>query len=172
MARLYGPLVYRWARNAGLQDADAADVGQEVFQTVAARIGSFQHGRPGDTYRGWLRAITRNKVGEHLRHRAAEPAGKGGSDAALRLANAAFSPSDDSLDTDEFDTDTSLTHRALNLIQVDFQPHTWQAFWRAAVEGHPTDIIADELGMTPKAVRQAKFRVLQRLRAELDQSLD
>src|SRR5581483_11963710 len=39
---LYSPLVYRWCRQAGLQQADAADVGQEVFRAVAQRIGEFR----------------------------------------------------------------------------------------------------------------------------------
>lgn len=31
-AQLYGPVVYRWVRQWGLQENDAADVVQEVFQ--------------------------------------------------------------------------------------------------------------------------------------------
>src|SRR3954454_6421981 len=57
LARLYGPLVYAWCRQAGLQPADAEDVLQDVFVTVAARVGEFRHGRAGDTFRGWLWTI-------------------------------------------------------------------------------------------------------------------
>ena len=32
---IYGPLVYRFARNRGVQHADAADLTQEVLGTVA-----------------------------------------------------------------------------------------------------------------------------------------
>ncbi|MHC4402267.1 MAG: RNA polymerase sigma factor [Planctomycetota bacterium] len=39
--RIYSPLVYRYARRRGLQDADAADVTQDVLQTVAGAIGRF-----------------------------------------------------------------------------------------------------------------------------------
>ncbi|MFH1922159.1 MAG: sigma factor [Planctomycetota bacterium] len=42
MDRLYGPAVYRWARQAGLQASDAADVVQEVFTNVAADIATFR----------------------------------------------------------------------------------------------------------------------------------
>ena len=35
---LYEPLVYRLARRKGLQDADARDLCQEVFRTVAQAI--------------------------------------------------------------------------------------------------------------------------------------
>ena len=34
LATLYTPLVYSWARRAGLQTEDAADVVQEVFRAV------------------------------------------------------------------------------------------------------------------------------------------
>ena len=33
--QLYGPVVYRFARNRGLQDADAADLMQDVMRSVA-----------------------------------------------------------------------------------------------------------------------------------------
>jgi RNA polymerase sigma-70 factor (ECF subfamily) len=172
LARIYGPLVYRWARKAGLQDADASDVGQEVFQTVAVRIGSFQHGRPGDTFRGWLRIITRNKLGDYFRRRVDEPAAQGGSTASRQLGSVPDLLCDDLPDADEWDTGTGLVHRALRIVRTDFEEKTWQAFWRAAVEGQRADNIAEDLGMTAKAVRQAKYRVLRRLRIDLNQLID
>ena len=39
LVKLYGPLVYRWCREAGLQASDATDVGQEVFGAVATSSG-------------------------------------------------------------------------------------------------------------------------------------
>ena len=33
--QIYGPVVYRFARNRGLQDADAADLMQDVLRSVA-----------------------------------------------------------------------------------------------------------------------------------------
>ncbi len=75
---------------------------------------------------------------------------------------------DGSSDAGGFDVETSLLHRALEIIRPDFEDRTWQAFWRATVEGHTAADIAQDFGMTPRAVRQAKYRVLQRLRTELD----
>jgi serine/threonine protein kinase len=57
LVRLYGPLVYRWTRQAGLQDTDAADVGQEVFRTVAARISDFRRDQPGASFRGAMTSV-------------------------------------------------------------------------------------------------------------------
>src|SRR5207249_11718846 len=44
--QLYGPVVYRFARNRGLQDADAADLMQDVLRSVvrnAPRMRSEEH---------------------------------------------------------------------------------------------------------------------------------
>jgi hypothetical protein len=62
LSQLYGPLVYRWARQAGLQANDAIDLAQEVFGAVSAGINNFRHDRPGDTFRGWLWGVTNNKL--------------------------------------------------------------------------------------------------------------
>jgi RNA polymerase sigma-70 factor (ECF subfamily) len=61
--------------------------------------------------------------------------------------------------------------RALQLVQSEFEPRTLQAFWQSTVDGRSTADVAADLGMSPKAVRQAKYRVLNRLRHELDELL-
>jgi RNA polymerase sigma-70 factor (ECF subfamily) len=167
LTRLYGPLVYRWARRQGLQDADAADVGQEVFATVAARIDSFRRVSAGDSFRGWLWTITRNKLGDYLRRRAAKPPPPGGTEAHSFLQQLPAAAPNGLTDASAFDDQADLAHRALELIRGEFEERTWQAFYRATVEGRTTADIGQDLGMTPRAVRQAKYRVLQRLRREL-----
>src|SRR5438309_6313042 len=82
---LYAPLVYRWCRRYDLPEQEVADVFQDVFQAVASHIAGFRRERPGDTFRGWLRTITRNKVHDHLRKLRREPAGAGGTEAHLRF---------------------------------------------------------------------------------------
>lgn len=56
------------------------------------------------------------------------------------------------------------------MVRSEFEDRTWQAFWRVAVEGHATAEVAADLGITANAVRQAKSRVLRRLRQELGDS--
>ena len=162
---LYGPLVLSWCRAAGLRDADAADVFQDVFQAVAVHLSGFHHGRSGGTFRGWLRTITRNKVHDHYRRREREPAGVGGSDARERLDQVAgAAPAEEATDDP---AETELLHRALAMIRGEFEPRTWAAFWQTAVDGRSAADVAADLGMTPGAVRVAKSRVLHRLRADL-----
>jgi RNA polymerase sigma-70 factor (ECF subfamily) len=171
LCRLYGPLVYRWAREAGLQDQDAADIGQEVFATVEARIATFRHDRSGDTFRGWLWTITRHKLGDHFRHRAARPAAAGGTDAYQRLQelpeSSAEFESRSSASSGGAGAQAALLYRELEILRDEFESSTWQAFWRTVIDGQSSAQIAADLGLTPHAVRQAKYRVLQRLRSEL-----
>src|SRR5438552_4671524 len=67
LVTLYSPLILHWCRRWDLEGHDAADVFQEVFQTLATQIGRFRKERPGDTFRGWLWTITRSKVHDHFR---------------------------------------------------------------------------------------------------------
>jgi RNA polymerase sigma-70 factor (ECF subfamily) len=170
---LYGPLVYGWCRRAGLQPTDAADVGQEVFAAVARGIGAFRHDREGDTFRGWLFTITRNK----LRDRSAPPGGvgAGGSDAQRRLAGLAVEPPDDEPLTavcDEPNERKILCRRAIEIVRVEFEVPTWEAFWRSFVDGRAPADVAAELGLSVNAVYLARSRILQRLREEFAELID
>src|SRR5262249_20369809 len=84
LVTLYAPLVWSWCRQMNLDHQDRADVFQEVFKAVAAHFPSFHKDRPGDTFRGWLRTITRNKVHDHFRLLQREPRAAGGTDAQYR----------------------------------------------------------------------------------------
>jgi RNA polymerase sigma-70 factor (ECF subfamily) len=167
LTRLYGPLVYRWARQAGLQEADVADVLQNVFRAVATSIDDFR-AEEGTSFRAWLWGITRNKLRDHFRHLAAHPTAPGGTDAYEMMQQLPDVSFDDLGDADPSLPDRTLLHRALHAIRGDFDERTWQAFWRLAVDGEPAADIGRALHMTPRAVRQAKYRVLQRLRSELE----
>ncbi|MCE9566392.1 MAG: hypothetical protein K8U57_30580 [Planctomycetes bacterium] len=63
--------------------------------------------------------------------------------------------------------------RVIGVLQADFDPRIWQAFWAFAVEGRPAADIAKELGVAVDWVyRAARLHVLPRLRRELDGFLD
>src|SRR4051812_40135626 len=71
--RLYAPVVQRWCRRAGLGEAETPDVVQELFRSVAAKVGDFRREGPGDSFHAWLWTITRNKIRDHFRRRRAQP---------------------------------------------------------------------------------------------------
>jgi RNA polymerase sigma-70 factor (ECF subfamily) len=166
LVAVYAPLVWHWCRESGLQEQDRADVVQEVFQAVAGRLPAFRP-QPGGTFRGWLRIITRHKICDLFRRREHEPAGAGGSDAARWFGQVAAPPEIDEGPASEEGDRQLLARRILDLLRPEFSEQAWQAFWKTAVEGRPAGDVAAELGMSAGAVRVAKCRVLQRLRAEL-----
>jgi len=159
---LYGPLVYGWARRVGLRDEDAADVTQDVFRAVARGAPHIRHSRPGDTFRGWLRTVTLNKVRDFWRGQANRPQAAGGTDAQhllLHIANAdAESGSVVAAETG------GLLRRTLELVRTEFEARSWDAFWRVTVEGRSPGDVARELGLTTNAVYVARSRILRRLR--------
>lgn len=170
LVRLYEPMVVGWCRKSGASEADSADVAQEVFSVVVSGIERFRRDREGDTFRGWLRGITRFKLLKLGERRRSGPLAKGGTDAAVSLQNLPESlPIDED---DPVEERRALYHRALDLVREEFEPKTWKAFWRTAVDGLDAPEVASELGLSPASVRQAKSRVLRRLRVELGDLLD
>jgi RNA polymerase sigma-70 factor (ECF subfamily) len=157
LAFLYAPVVMRWCLQRGLQANDADDVLQEVFRTVLSRIGDFRRQGPQDTFRGWLWAITRHKLGDHFRNAARPEAAIG--KALDDLPGVVDAPSIAEVDP--------LFQRALESVRGQFEATTWQAFWSVVVEERVPAVVAAELGLSPNAVYLARSRVLRRLREEL-----
>ena len=167
LVRLYGPLVAYWVRRGGVTGADAEDVVQEVFREVSQALAEFRRDRPGDTFRGWMRGIARIALLRYWRSVGRQPEAVGGT-AARDLLNAVPAPAWDDPDGDDPEPEVhALYHRALELVRGEFEARTWQMFWATTVEGRkPADVAAD-LGVSTAAVRQAKSRVLRRVKEEV-----
>ena len=162
---LYRPLVLFWAGRAGVNGADGEDVAQEVFAAAFAGLRNFRRDRPGDTFRGWLRGITRNRVLVHFRKKTTQPHAEGGTDALERLEGVADPlPGPDEREEVEVG---QLYRRALEQVRGEFEERTWQAFWLTVIEGRSPTALAEEMGMSAAGVRQAKSRVLRRLKQEV-----
>jgi RNA polymerase sigma-70 factor (ECF subfamily) len=149
-----------------LQGEDAADIFQDVFTAVAAGIGNYQQ-REGSNFRGWLWTITKNKINDHFRRLRQQGQGVGGTTAQQQLAELTDYEPNEAADVEDRHEHSALLHRGLSVVQSEFEPRTWQAFWRVAVAGDSTADVAADLEITANAVRQAKSRVLRRLREEL-----
>lgn len=169
---LYGPLVYYWCRKLGLQPADSSDVFQDVFSAVSANIVRFTYERGRGRFRGWLWTIARNKIRDHYRHGAAEAHGEGGTQWQRRMGEIPEQWPEPASSEEDCQQLTGLFHRGLSLVQAEFEERTWMAFWRVAIKQQEVAQVAAELGMSPAAVRQAKSRVLRRLRSVLGELLD
>jgi RNA polymerase sigma factor (sigma-70 family) len=164
--KLYGPVVYGFARKRGLQDADAADLMQEVMRSVSTAIGRLEYDRNQGSFRGWLFTITRNKVFNFLSARRIRPQGSG--DTTTNQLLAAQPDTDDGSDLWEIEYQRQLASLAMDHVKSEFQDTTWRAFWLTAVEGIGAAEAAQQVGISPGAIYVAKSRVLARLKEEVE----
>ncbi len=170
---MYGPLVYRWCRVSSLQADDAGDVSQEVFATVAAKVSTFRRDGNGDSFRGWLWTITRNKIRDHFRRLQRQAQAQGGSRMQQLLAQVPDDIlSETTVTKPPCDEDSSPEHRAMELVRAGVEDRTWQAFWRVVVDGQAAADVADALGVSVQAVYDAKYRICRRIRQELRELAD
>jgi RNA polymerase sigma-70 factor (ECF subfamily) len=166
MVRLYTPLLYHWCARGGVRGADAEDVVQEVLRAAVSSLDRFRRERPGDSFRAWLRGITRNMLLVHFRGASRHPQTSGSSGVSAQLEAVADPAPADSLDEDPPSELEALRRRALDLVRGQVEERTWRAFWLTAIEGHAPAEVAASLGVGPTAVRMAKSRVLHRLKEQ------
>jgi RNA polymerase sigma factor (sigma-70 family) len=165
---LYGGLVYAFARRHGLQDADAADLTQEVFLAVARQAGRWHYDPSRGSFRAWLYGVTRHKLARLLARRRSQPVGSGDSSDRRRLDEQPSAEPGPEADWEQ-EFRRHLFRLAAEQIKDDFAPTTWQAFWRTAVEGKAAAEVGAELGLSVGAVYVAKSRVLARLAEQIQQ---
>ena len=167
-ADLYARVIYGYCRRRGLQDADAADVTQEVLAQVARSIRKFEYSPERGRFRAWLGAVTHSKI-ERFRRKMNRPDGAAATDPAARASDApieeAESAGADPEWIDEFNSE--VLRAAMERIRPEFEPQTWRAFELTWLENRTPQTIARELGCRVHAIYVAKSRVLGRLRDEV-----
>ena len=160
--QVYAPLVYGFARRQGLQDADAADLTQEVLHTVARSIARLDYDPRRGSFRGWLFTVVRTRLSNFRDRRRTHPdRGSGDTDVQYVLDDVA-SPEEAAWWDAEHER--RLFAWAAEQVRPHVEPATWQAFWQTAVEGRPAKDVAAELGLNVASVYVAKGRVLARLK--------
>jgi RNA polymerase sigma-70 factor (ECF subfamily) len=160
LVQLYTPLLFGWARRCGASEHDAIDLVQEVFVVLLQTLPSFQYDRHRGRFRNWLHTLLLNKLRDRKRRQARQ-------DRALGQLAADPEMPDLSAVFEEHEYRQQLYRRAMQLLQSDFAPATWQAFWETVVLGRAPADVARELRITENAIYAARFRVLRRLRQEL-----
>lgn len=171
IVHLYGPLVQKWCRRAGLRDDDLADVFQETFRAVSIHLETFKPIREVGSFRSWLRTIARTKVADHFRRLSQQPVGQGGSDANMRLSSVP-DPLGDDTEEEAGEEHALLVQHAMDLIQPEFIEQNWNAFIKVAIDGHSAVEVAESIGVNPQVIRQANYRIRRRLRLILQDLID
>lgn len=170
LVHTYSRRIYRWCRHGGLQPADASNVAQEVLRSVARKLPDFRHEHATDTFRGWLRRITVNKINDHFRiesRQLAQP--RGGTDAHRQLQHITLPPAyEPTWETAKPSGPSRILDAAqLEKVRSQFSERDWKMFWRVAVDGQSAVEVGDEFGVTANTVRIVKTRLLKKLRDQL-----
>ena len=166
LVNAFGPIVYRWCRASGVAEAEAADVVQNVFASVARGIEGFERKKKVGSFRSWLATITRNRVRDYYRQvEKREAAAAGGTQAQMQL-NELAEVLDSTICPEAMET--PLVQTVLSSVRAEFETKTWDAFWLNVVDCLAAKDVAEKLGITTASVYQAKSRVLRRLRKAMN----
>ena len=164
---IYSALIYSRCRRLGVRPCDSADIVQDVLERVYKSIGTFRRDQPDQGLRRWLKTIARNVIVDYFKDLPPERTGLSNDLLAGLLDD--MTP----LDGESLSGPPSepLAIRAmrplLELIKQDYEHRTWLAFWRTAVEQESTSQVAADLELSQGTVRQARYKILKRLRAEM-----
>jgi RNA polymerase sigma-70 factor, ECF subfamily len=166
---IYRGLVYYWCRQR-LPEDDAADVVQDVFQTVHQSLDQFRKIPGQGGFRAWLLVITNSRVADYFRRRQrrCELTPPGGSDAVRALGNVPEPSSRlNELEQPDESEQALFIRGVLDSIRSQYQERSWHAFWRIQVAGEAAREVAPELGLSVGAALMAAQRITVRLRKEL-----
>ncbi|HEY2414902.1 MAG TPA: sigma-70 family RNA polymerase sigma factor [Pirellulaceae bacterium] len=160
---LYTPLIYRFCRRRELQDADAQDVTQKVMARVYIAISKFTYDARRGHFRNWLGVIAAREI---YRHQQLErrPGQRGGHHHDELSEQTPGPPEGDWFE--EFNSHVLAV--ALQRIRGDFDDITWRAFDWTWLQSLKPQAAAERLNRPPEWVYKARFRVLKRLRAEVE----
>jgi RNA polymerase sigma-70 factor, ECF subfamily len=167
---LYTPLIRDWLRRQAVQPADVEDLTQDVLGTVARELPQFHHDLRRGAFRRWLRTVTVNRLRNFWRAARLRPAV--GGPAFEEALDCLADPDSDLSRLWDQEHDRHVVRRLLELIEPEFEPHTWRAFRLLVLDGLPARDVAAALNTSVNAVRIAKSRVLSRFRREIEGLVD
>lgn len=168
---LYGQMIFQFVRSRGLQDADAADLVQEVLRRVGNAIDRLDYEKKKGGFRAWLFTITRNCLNTHFTKNKRVVGSLNDSNPAGTLGQIPESK-DELSERWEFEFQKQIMSRAMQVVRPNTQPKTWAAFEMTAIQNQDIDKVCESLSMSRGAVYVARSRVTGKLRDEVKRLMD
>lgn len=162
---IYRPVVVRMACGRGLQHADADDLAQQVFLSVAKAIEAWEPDAHQPPFRVWLARITRNAIVNALTR--GRPDTPGGSTSVQEMLRELPDRNDETTQQFMEESRREAIRWATEEIQSEFTEVTWTMFWLTSIEGQSIAEVARLNDKTPGAIYMARFKVMQRLKEKV-----
>jgi RNA polymerase sigma factor (sigma-70 family) len=158
-----------------LQQEDVSDIAQNVFSKVWDGLLERGFSSERKNFRKWFAVVIRNEVLQCLRQQQAKHHGKG--DAGL----SSVSIHDEAFDSQTIrELEVYELQRAQTIVSQEVPNRVWQAFYLSVYgeknpDGQPQKLSAADIGgrlqISPERVHSYKFKVLQRLRELMADSI-
>ena len=158
---IYRPVVYGVAVSRGLQHADALDLVQTVFVSVANSIGRWEKQDQQTRFRHWLLRVAKNATINAITRRPPDYAVGG-----YGLTQDLIEPIQDGTASElELDLEykRQLYLRAAERVRSKVTKANWQAFELTAVKGVSIEEAAKELGKSRGSIYAARSRIMKQL---------
>jgi len=171
LTALYRPLLCGWLRAQAVPAGEVDDLVQDILLSVVQNLSNFRHSGRRGAFRSWLRAIAHSRACDFWRARGRQVLASGDSGVAETLRQLEDPDSALNRQWDE-EHDHYVLRCLLDVLALEFETSTVQAFRRVALEGASSEQAAQELGLSVGAVYIAKSRVLNRLRQHAEGLID
>lgn len=136
--------------------------------SISQNIHGFRKSNPEDSFRGWVRVITRARIADHYRETKRQNALI---DVYQNLTPSSHDPLSDDSSINQSVEVRLLYERAVYLVNSEFSKTDCEAFHLYVVDGLTAKDIATQLGISVNSVYIAKSRILKRLRDEFSEVL-
>jgi len=167
----YWGLIYGVARQAGLSDAEAQDVVQEVMSEVAGHMPTFQYDPRRGSFKSWLLTKTRWRIIDQRRKRPpvgnSETVTRTGGTTTISI-DRLIDPASISIDAIwEAEWEKSVLNAALARVKEKIDPEKFQIFDFYVKKEWPAEKVATTFGTSVDQVYLIKHRVTEILKEEV-----
>ncbi|MCA9138200.1 MAG: sigma-70 family RNA polymerase sigma factor [Planctomycetales bacterium] len=163
---IYQPVVFRMATRRGLQNADAEDVMQQVFTSIARSIDDWTGGPNEPPFRAWLSTIARNAITKSL---ARQPVARATGRSSMFALLHEYPDPVATMAEVGLESRKELVRWATEQIKHEFSVESWDVFWRTSINGDSIENVAATTGRSAGSIYVIRYRVISRLKEKVSE---
>ena len=167
---IYWQLIYRFARKAGLNDAEAQDVVQDTMVAVSKQMPRFIYNPAIGTFRAWLLTLVRWRITDEFRKRSPASVQHSDVDDPARTADIELIADEKNSDWDAIwsaEWQKTLGTAAMDRVKRHLDPQKFQIFDFYVNREWPPEKVAQTFNVAVNQVYLLKNRVTEMLRDEV-----